>query len=239
MTLILAIPASDGIILASDGQVTTGAVRQHGRKILKLNEHCVWGGSGEVALIQRVQEGIGTANQPLEQLRDHLANAIKQCVTGLLNLDFRTPFCQGNPEALLSLHPGDFVFAEHRSEARILHITSYGTPEWIDRPFATGTGAVFAYALLAKYQGVSLNVQQASLLAFKVVEEAIEVGAYGLGPPIEIWRLSPTGVERLDEARIAGLADAARQLREAEVRLLFGELPRENGDFGDPAARET
>lgn len=225
MTLILAIPAAEGIVLASDGQVTSGEVRASGHKIFRLNQHCAWGGSGEVAFVQRVQEGIGTADQPLEQLRDHLASTIKQCVTGLLNLDFRTPFFQGNPAALLSLHPGDFVFVEYRQQPRILHITSYGTPEWIERPFATGSGAVFAYALLRKYQDVQVNVEQASLLAFKVVEEAIEVGAYGLGPPIEVWQVLPSDVRPLDESKIAALNDAAGQLRESEIQLLFGELP--------------
>jgi len=31
MTLILAIPASDGLVMASDGQITTGLVRTTGK----------------------------------------------------------------------------------------------------------------------------------------------------------------------------------------------------------------
>lgn len=228
MTLILAIPSKEGIVFASDGQVTTGDVRASGHKIFRLNQHCAWGGAGEVALIQRVREAIGTADHPLEQLRDSLATTIKQCVTALLNLDFRTPFFQGNPIALLSLHQGDFVFVESRNQPKVLHITSYGTPEWIDRPFAIGSGAVFAYALLRKYHGVPLSIEQAALLAFKVIEEAIEVGAYGLGPPIEVWQVLPSGVKVLDESRIAALSDAAGQLRDSEIQLLVGGIPQQN-----------
>lgn len=238
MTLILAIPSKEGIVLASDGQVTTGDVRASGHKIFRLNQHCAWGGAGEVALVQRVQEAIGTADQPLEQLRDHLATTIKQCVTALLNLDFRTPFFQGNPAALLSLHPGDFLFVESRDQPKVLHITSYGTPEWIDRPFAIGSGAAFAYALLRKYQGVQLSMEQAGLLAFKVIEEAIEVGAYGLGPPIEVWQVLPSDLKALDESRIAALNDAAGQLRESEIQLLLGERPERNDEAAPPVSRE-
>ncbi len=227
MTLILAVPTTEGVVLASDGQVTFGEVRASGRKLYRLNEHCAWGAAGEVALIQRVQEAIGalSIDQPLEQLRDHLASAIKGCVIALLQLDFRTQFFQGNPEALLSLHPGDFVFVECRHQPRILHITSYGTPEWIDRPFATGSGAKFAYALLQKYHGRDLTLQQGSLLAFKVIEEAIEVGAYGLGPPIEIWHVVKNGVTQLSEEKIAAIKDAVGQMRDAEVALLWEGLP--------------
>jgi proteasome beta subunit len=222
MTLILAIPTIDGIVLASDGQITSGEVRSSGDKIFRLNQHCAWAGAGEVALVQRVAESIGgiSVDQPLVSLQDQLANAIKQCVTSLLQLDFRTQFFQGNPEALLSLHPGDFVFAECRSRPVILHVTSYGTPEWISRPYATGNGALFAYALLQKYQRVGLTMQQASVLALKVIEEAIEVGAYGLGLPIAVWYVNAAGTCVLDEAYLAAVADAARTLREEEIQLL-------------------
>ncbi len=66
---------------------------------------------------------------------DLLANAIKQCVNTLVQLDFRAPYYQGNSEALLLLHPGNFVFVESRSNPTILHISSNGTPEWIHRPY--------------------------------------------------------------------------------------------------------
>jgi len=226
MTLILAIPTTQGIVLASDGQLTSGEVRASGHKLFRLNNHCAWGASGELALIQRVHEAISglSAEPALAGLRDHVANAIKQCVTNLLQLDFRTQFFQGNPQGLLSLHPGDFVFVECRHVPQVLHITAYGTPEWVDRPFATGNGANFAYALLQKYQGVELDLNKASLLAFKVIEEAIEVGAYGLGPPIEVWHVVAEGIKVLDEAQIAGLADAAKTLREAEIHLLRGDM---------------
>jgi 20S proteasome, alpha and beta subunits len=237
MTLILAIPTKAGIVLASDGQLTSGEVRASGHKLYSLNIQCAWGASGELALIQRVHESIGgvSVDQPLDQLRDQLTNTIKQCVTSLLQLDFRTQFFQGNSQALLSLHPGDFVFAECRQQPRILHVTSYGTPEWIDRAFATGNGANFAYALLQKYHGRAVNMEQASLLAFKVIEEAIEVGAYGLGPPIELWHVSPNGLQTLEEGKIAALKDTAGQLRESEIDLLLGDLDSEDtGSSGVP-----
>ena len=230
MTLILAIPAGDdGVVLASDSQVTSGSIRAFGeKKIFHLNKFCAWAGAGEVALIQRVPEMITSisSDQPLNSLRDLLANAIKQCVNTLVQLDFRAPYYQGNSEALLLLHPGNFVFVESRSNPTILHISSNGTPEWIHRPYAIGSGDLFAYALLHKYQRVELNMNQATMLAFKVIEETIEVGAYGLGPPIHLWQITSERITILDEKKLAALADMVESLRDGEIQLLLGETDR-------------
>lgn len=244
MTLILAVPAERGIVLASDGQVTAGMTRREGKKIKQLNDRCLWSAAGELALIQKVEGAIGTppGQQRLPHLCDHLAHSVKQSVTSLLQLDFRTQFAQSNPDALLSLHPGDFVFAEYDSEPRILHIAVNGTPEWVDGPFATGVGQDFAYALLQKYQRVSLNVEEASLLAHKVIGEAIEVVAYGLGSPIDVWQITEGGVTNLSEAEVAGLQDTTLALRDEEIGLLRQassiHVTQEEPDQATPAKEE-
>lgn len=226
MTLILVIPASDGIVFASDGQLTAGMIRFQGKKIKSLNKYCLWSASGEMALIQRVEESFASLQieNPLNKLRDDLAKQIKESVSSLLELDFRTGFFQTDPDKLLKLHPGDFVFVECRGDdRRILHITIDGTPEWIETPFATGVGGPFAYALLQRYQGVDIDVSEASLLAYRVIEETIEVGAYGLGPPIDVWQITKDGCKNCSEEEISALTDAARSLREAEIRLFLQE----------------
>jgi proteasome beta subunit len=236
VTLVLALPAVDGLVIASDGQVTAGAIRWTEPKIRQLNEHALWSAAGELALIQRVEETIVSLprEQPLPVLRDQLALIVMQSVSALIGLDFRTPFAQNNPLLLLQLHAGDFVFAECRDEPRILHITLNGTPEWINVPFATGVGADFGYALLQRYRGLTLSLDAASLLAYKTIEEAIEVGAYGLGPPIDVWHIAKGGKSRkLDEPEIAALVDASRTLREAE-RLLFRTVGDGRGKPDNP-----
>jgi 20S proteasome alpha/beta subunit len=228
MTLILSIPAEDGVVIASDSQVTSGQVRWEEKKIKRLNEHCLWSASGELALIQRVEEFIErmpNKSQPLGNIRDALSNVLKQAVTILLQQDFRTQFLppQGSPDLLLTLHPGDFMFVEWQEEARILHLLSNGTTEWINKPFASGSGELFAYALLQKYQGHSYSLQKAALLAYKVLEESIEVGSWGLGFPIDIWQISKQGIKNLSEEEIVALADTSRLLRKAEIQSFLAE----------------
>jgi proteasome beta subunit len=225
MTLILVVPATDGIVMGSDGQITFGAVRSTGQKIYHLNDRCLWAASGELSLIQRVEERMKSlpSNAPLLQLRDGISQIIQQCVTELLQLDFRTKFLPQNPDLLLQLHPGDFVFTEMNPHPAILHVLVNGTPEWIvNRSFATGSGAMFAYALLQRYQGVTMNREQASLLAYKALDETIAVGAYGLGYPIDIWHITMNGIRQLSSEEVAALADSTREVREMEVSLITG-----------------
>ena len=224
MTLVLAIPAIDGIVMGSDGQITFGTVRWREKKIKQLNKHCLWSAAGELALIQRVEEFIqqmSNKNQPLIILRDILSDIVKQAVTILLQKDFRTQFIPPNPDILLQLHPGDFMFVEWLGSPKILHLLSNGTAEWIYKPFASGSGAPFAYALLQKYQGYEYDLQKATLLAYKVLEESIETGSWGLGYPIDIWYINDNGVKNLSEEELAALEDASKILRETEIELFL------------------
>jgi proteasome beta subunit len=233
MTLILVLPTRDGIVMASDGQVTAGMVRTTDQKIWPLNDRCLWAASGELALIQRVEERLEIlpSNDSLQQLRDKICEIVKQCVTELLRLDFRTDFLSSDPDLLLKLHPGDFVFAECLQSPAVLHVLVNGTPEWItNRPFASGSGEMFAYALLQKYQGLDLNMEEGALLAYKVLEEAIAVGAYGLGPPIDVWKISNNGVKQLNGSEKAALEDASRTLRQYEIKLLIAPREQEDSD---------
>jgi proteasome beta subunit len=81
MTLILGLAAVDGIVLASDGQVTTGDVRSPGKKIFPLSDKILWASAGELSLIQRLQERLPILplDSPLTNLRDQIGELIKNC----------------------------------------------------------------------------------------------------------------------------------------------------------------
>jgi proteasome beta subunit len=226
MTLILGLAAVDGIVLASDGQLTSGEVRSPGRKIFPLNDRILWAGAGELSLIQRLQERLARLplDTPLANLRDQIGEYIKECVSELLQMDFRAQFVSPDQDHLVQLHLADFIFAEFSNKPELLHINVFGSPEWMtDRPFVAGNGDLFAYALLSKYQKQRLLLKQASLLAYKVIDEAIAVGAYGLGGPIDLWQISAAGLKNLGGAEFKTLAGQAKRLRKLEIELLLEE----------------
>ncbi len=215
MTIVLAIPTTDGIILASDSQITAGQLRTRGKKIKKLNENCIWGASGRGSLIQRVEEKLDNLprkNNSLAEIRDDLSKAIKECVKELFNMDQQLP-------------SEDFVFVDYQKGPRILHIDTNGTPEWIDTGvFGIGIGRSFVHTLLEKYHELvpnKINVEKGALLAFKVIEEAIEVGAYGLGPPIDIWCITNSMIKNFSVTEVDNLRDKCLKLRKDEMDLLI------------------
>jgi proteasome beta subunit len=90
-----------------------------------LNDRTPWAAAGELALIQRVAERLPAlpAETPLANLRDQLRYIIKQGVTDLVEMDFRTQFLPPDPERLLQLHFADFIFAEFPRKPQILVVT--------------------------------------------------------------------------------------------------------------------
>ena len=229
MTLIVALPVNEGVVLASDSQLTMGVVRATGSKIYRLNKSCVWSASGELAPIQRVGEELGglSTDRPLQECRTSIAQAVRQAVTNLLQEDFRTQYLSASSDALLNLHQGDFVFAECTEMAtHVLHMSHNGTSEWVEhRPLASGSGNLFAYALLGKYDLTKVSLEMAKVLAVKVIQEAIDVGAYGLGPPVEMYQLVPGEARAVQATELARLSDTARTIRELECSLFYGNGP--------------
>jgi 20S proteasome alpha/beta subunit len=224
MTLIVAIPAEDGLVFASDSQISFGLVRSSAQKIFPVNTHILWAGAGESALIQRVAEGVEILPQkerPLLQLRDDIANVVKGALQSLLALDWRVQFQQANYSAQLDLHSAKFLFVESRDKPRMLHISTYGIPEWVQGRFAAaGNGEAFALALLQKYEGLQMNVCQAKVLASKVIGEAIQVVSHGLAGPMDVWVATADGVHRVQGQELMDLHATARDLRSREIDLL-------------------
>ncbi|MCL0101436.1 hypothetical protein M1N68_02300 [Peptococcaceae bacterium] len=119
----------------------------------------------------------------------------------------------------------DFVFVEYHKEPMILHIALDGTAEKVEKRFASGSGGMFAYALLRKYEDLMPNkdVEKAAFLAYKTIAETIEVGSYGLGPPIDVWKATTDKVHNFTREQITGLEETYLSFRKEEIRLFLGE----------------
>jgi 20S proteasome alpha/beta subunit len=220
MTLAVAIVTSEGVVLSADSQVTYGETRWQTEKIRRLNDSCIWAGAGDFPLLQRLQETTPPTlvSAPLTALRDQLALTARQCAVSTLNLDLRTAYPL--KDAIESLHAYDLIFAEYRDGApRLLHISPYG-PEWAVGFHAVGSGQPFAFALLQRYRGCTLTLDDATLLAYRVVSEAIQVASFGLGPPISVCRVTSEGVHAYETPELDALQDACRVLLRAEIDLL-------------------
>ena len=174
MTLIVTIPANDGVVIGSDMQVTAGSIRYTDFKIKELNSHCLWAASGDVPLIQRVEECISSfdADASLIDLRDGISIQIRDCIYNLWQLDIRSRTSQNESNDILESFNGEFIFTEYRDKPITLHYFLTATSMKVFRYDAIGIGAPFAYALLRKYENLDFNTEMASITVYKVLDEA-------------------------------------------------------------------
>ena len=53
-----------------------------------------------------------------------------------------------------------------------------------------GIGDTFAYTILKNYKLSDCSIERGKIVAYRVIRDAIDVGAYGLGEPIDIWTIN-------------------------------------------------
>ncbi|MCC6952762.1 MAG: hypothetical protein IT290_01455, partial [Deltaproteobacteria bacterium] len=212
MTLIATIPASDGIIIATDSVLAAGGVRDRTQKIVRLTNKICWAGTGELPLIQRFAQQLAAfedSPQTLKELLPSLTNILRSTVRELLAYDYRTDVYANNPNAIAQLHRADFLFAEWSNGVPYsLHLNTFGSPQWFsDRPFFVGPGDVFAGWLHQKYKGATLTTKSGVSLGYRIVEEAIDTGWYGLGGSPDVWQITDAGVKQLAESDARSMKD--------------------------------
>ncbi|MGH2944883.1 MAG: hypothetical protein ACRDPC_01180 [Solirubrobacteraceae bacterium] len=258
MTLVLALRCRDGIVLASDGQATADAAgqptRRPVRKLFDLGGRIAWGAAGSIGLQQTLEEDLAQARKSLveaadtQQLRRRLTEIVIPIQQRALK-DF-VPHPGSQPPDLACI----FGWFE-RGEARILSVPRTGSDHQLhERHAAVGTGDIFAdFAMtaIAPLDTGRLSLEQAKMVAFKSVSDAIDVAAVYLGPPIQMYVVTGGGARVVPASELErALADSVEawkgRQREtlgplapggADVRLSLiptGRLPALRGPRSDP-----
>jgi len=225
MTLIIALACKDGVILASDSQATTfsmgGPVRRTISKIKHLGENKLWAASGSVGMIQKLEAAFNglqreIINAPLSkpQLRQTIIqNAYTLRVQELQR--HRTLYGQGRD---IEAGMADILIVEHQNGAKIWHINPDCADEFLEE-FGYGTsgsGDIFAHTLIKNYKVKNLSVEEGCLIAYRVLRDAIDIGAFGLGEPIDIWIIDNNGVRQKSQPEMLALRDSYASWIEAE-----------------------
>ena len=224
MTLVVAIPAENSVVVASDSQATMGMVKRPGdTKIFRLGSHIVWGAAGNLSVIQKIEQNLLTLGtiSSLKANKDRIEGAVWMAFRAVLASDVRSTAAMPNYSELMAQYGSGIVLAEANPNPEMLTVHGQGGSTWaVNGPAAIGSGEVLAMATFAKYAGAKLTEDQAKLLAYKTIHEAISVAAYGLGHPIDVWLTNATGFHQLDRQELMRLGDDDRVLREAEINLL-------------------
>jgi len=240
MTLIIALACKDGIVMASDGQATGGSaggpVRMPIKKIFKINENVLFGAAGNVGIIQKSRDVTYSFSTKLEEEWNYyLMEEVKKALFGVYKneINRHRAFYEGTPQEDIRNAPiADVLlcnFTKGEKDQKIIwHIASDCSDIMEDEIGygCTGNGDVFAHTLLKNYPIKELEVEKGKLVAYRVIKEAIEIGAFGLGEPIDVWIITEEGCKQLCEEEIMALEDAFNTWKEAERELfekIFGE----------------
>lgn len=235
MTIVLGFIGKDGAVMASDGQVTTwtsaGPIRLRAPKIKQVGSLSIlWGAaSNDLGFVQKIEEriqvAVGTAKPgSLLELRPSLVKIVHGLRKEVLEAHRELYGSRGEEETPYA----DVLFVEyHNNKGRILRISRDGRDVWLD-DFgygAVGIGDSFAYTLLLGHDISGLSVDVLKVHACRVIEDAIEIGAFGMGPPIHLWVIKPNGeVQELERPDVEVIEDTCQGLREAVLGIFKERL---------------
>lgn len=217
MTLVIALNCKDGIIMASDGQATGGSsggpIRHRIRKIFKLADNVLFGASGNVGIIQRSKEVVEQFAQQLStdglsaRIKDQIRQQLFKIMKG--ELERHKSFHGKSEGAPLA---DTLICVWQDGSCKIWHIAPDCADEFLEELGygCSGIGDTFAHTLLKTYYFGGLDVEGGQLVAYRVIKEAIEVGAFGLGGPVDVWVMSKSNgeIKQLTEEEIMALDDS-------------------------------
>ena len=218
MTLVVALRCRGGVVLASDGQATSDAAGQPTRapvrKLFDIGRRVAWGCAGSIGLQQTLHAELGALNGHCDdagQLRRRLASVVTPLQQAAMR-DF-VPFAGAEPPELACL----FCWCD-ASGPRILSIPRTGSDhQFHERHAAIGSGDIFAELTvrsIAHLGSSELSVDQAKMVAYRTVADAIDVAAVFLGPPIQMYVVTRDGTQHVPQEEIdGGLADAVEVWR--------------------------
>jgi len=204
MTLVVALKCTDGVVLATDSQATSGArgafpwefynVRELGiPKIHAINKCCVMAIAGAVSFSQDIERRLD-----IKKLSDEYCFSVKDAISSVI-----WDITRGKIEKFSSIYPypenerkasqylGDVVFVgfDGDDSIRIFYIDQHGESEEIESFCSIGSGEVFTRSTLINfYKGntTTLDYQAGEVLAYTLIKDAEKTGAYGVGSPIRI-----------------------------------------------------
>lgn len=233
MTLIAGLGCSDGIVIAADSASTdtTVGTKQPALKIRRLGKHPIlYGGSGDVGLIQCVDEALQAfparlADKPFNVRKDikklilpHLAEArdnhIAQRVLGL-----------DTPPVACTLFCGIVAGSRWILEIEIDgRDTLYSTSDF-GYFAAIGSGKAFAQALFRPHLYTERYLKNGKVMLYRILDDSILLAAGGLAHPIRMYTITTNcEINEIDKEELQNLNHTCELWREKEREALGESL---------------
>ena len=232
MTLVLALKCKDALVMASDGQSTEMGgeqpLRSTADKIFGVGSCAIWGGCGDGGAIQEIRAALESVGA--SKLGDHrsLRQRFVEIVVAVNKPRYDRFKAMGLPNTAPPI--AKVLFAQFEgSTPRIVEVAENGgATNYEESGYqAIGSGSIFARSSLLGYKTTVLTLDQAETLGYMTVEKAIDIAAFGLGYPIDIWTLRKISgeakIERLSEDVKKTLSDTVATIIEAQMQVFMAE----------------
>jgi len=248
MTLILGIICKDGIVMATDSQMTMGIIKKTGVEKIKQCGFCLWAGAGDVSCIQTIEKNIDTLPVEVKTtgLMDNLVGIIQRMMHSQRK-DYVERYVDiyKNP-AQIPLCEIMVCGYNSKRQPIITIITGNGDSVEFDDYCSIGIGTPFAQVLLKTLNlnnfVKNISIDQGKVFAYKVIKAAIETGNFGMDFPIFIWEIKPKEetieVRKLEGVEINAVEDTANWLNQIEQEV-FSNVGGNNKKSGEKIEEQS
>lgn len=196
MTLIVSIACENGIVIASESASTDieSGIKQPHKKIKRLKEeNILYGGSGDVGLLQKVDEALSgyTSRNAIKNIRQEFKKLIVPVLKESSSI--HAPYPVGpymRPPDAVHLFAGIL-----KGKPWIIEIEKDGRDTFYGDDFgnfaAIGSGKHWAQAIFRPYLYINRDVELGQIFACRIICTAIELAAMGLAEPVQMYVLKP------------------------------------------------
>lgn len=216
--------------MASDGQATyptgTQPLRAPVPKIYPIHDCVLSAYSGDIGLAQKARAALSQGhpgelkNKAPQQVRKILTGRAVPVLKEAMDL-FVRPAVPHQPWPPMATLDSIFAFV-HDGKPYLLQVDRNGVDTLIEHIafLSIGSGDIFAFADLRRRWPQPRDVARARVVAYRVIRDAIEVAAFGLGMPIDIWTLGVDGrIENLESDALTGVKDTCELWCQLEAEL--------------------
>ena len=226
MTVVLALRCANGVVLASDSQITDPGrgLTYPAQKLHTLGQHAAWGGSGSRAVLYDLEQIFTDEPDSILEAKN-VGHALQARILPVLKHHYEN-FIPNVPGKETGGTPATYVLAAGYigDEPFIIDIDPNGLiGHYEETGFqAVGSGAAMAqqaHALLSHFRMSERDVEYGVLAALRVLD-ALDASSSSVGGPMDICRISPDGATHLSEEDVETVRQQVNRWIEREHEAL-------------------
>lgn len=208
MTVVLAVRCANGIVLASDSQITDPGrgLSYPAQKLHALGDHAAWGGSGSRAVLYDIEQIFNDEADAVVEAKN-LGHALQSRVLPVLKHHYEN-FISEVPGQEAAGTPATYVLAAGYSgdEPFIIDLDPNGLIGHHEETGfqAVGSGAPMAqqaHALLSHFRMGERDVDYGVVAALRVLD-ALDMSSPSVGGPMDVCRITPDGANHLTPGEV-------------------------------------